>query len=221
MRGGYLTIGRWRRAPVRLHWTLPLVALIFGQGAFAPGFWLGFVLIVLIHELGHAALVRRCRCAVVSIDVHGMGGVCRWSGDPTRIQRAWIAWGGVLAEIIALIATYAVIAVFGPPETAFTIQLAAAFTTTNIWMIAFNLLPMPPLDGAEAWKLPGLLFRRWRRRAQERAAGRGGFAYEREAATLDRYSGDAPEQVQGAVDEALRRIAEDLAEPEDPKSRLN
>ena len=219
MRGGYLTIGHWRGAPVRLHWTLPLVALIFGQGAFAPGFWLGFVLIVLIHELGHAVLVRRFRCAVSSIDVHGMGGVCRWSGEPTRIQRACIAWGGVLAEIVALIATYAAIAVFGPPETAFTMQLAAAFTTTNIWMIAFNLLPMPPLDGAEAWKLPGLLLRR--RRGERASRAGAGFGYEREAATLDRYAGDPPEKVRGAVDEALRRIAEDLEEPEEPKNRLH
>jgi Zn-dependent protease len=216
VRGGYLTIGRWRGAPVRLHWTLPLIALVFGQGRFVPGFWLGFVLIVLIHELGHAALVRRFHCSVVSIDIHGMGGVCRWSGAPSPIQRAWIAWGGVLAEVVALAATYLAFALAGRPETAFTIQLAAAFTTTNIWMIAFNLLPMPPLDGAEAWKLPGLLFAR-RRRRRGGSAATSGFAYEREAATLERYSDEPSAAVKDAVDDALRRIAAGPKEPE-PKA---
>jgi Zn-dependent protease len=213
MRGGYLTIGRWRGAPVRLHWTLPLVALMFGQGRFVPGFWLGFVLIVLIHELGHAIMVRRFRCAVMSIDVHGMGGVCRWSGSPTAIQRAWIAWGGVLAQLVALAAAYVAVALAGPPGTLFTMHLAAAFTTTNVWLIALNLLPVPPLDGAEAWKLPGLL-----RRRRRRGHGSGtGFASEREVATIDRYADDPPEDVRARVDDALRRIAGE----DGPKKPLN
>jgi hypothetical protein len=72
--GGYLTLGRWRTAPERVHWTLPVGALVFGQGRFVPGFWLGFLLLVLIHELGHAVLVRRYRHRVVSIDIHALGG---------------------------------------------------------------------------------------------------------------------------------------------------
>ena len=93
LRGGYLAIGRWRGAPLRLHWTLPVGALLFGQGRFVPGFWLGFFLLVFVHELGHAVLVRRYGHGVVSIDIHALGGVCRWSGEPTAIDRSRIAWG--------------------------------------------------------------------------------------------------------------------------------
>lgn len=205
MRGGYLTLGRWRGAPVRLHWTLPVGALVFGQGRIVPGFWLGFFLLVFIHELGHAFLVRRYRHQVVSIDVHVFGGACRWSGDPTAIDRARIAWGGVLAQAVAYAVARAGLALAGPPETLFAAQLLDAFTTTNVWLIAINLIPVPPLDGAEAWKLLGL---RGGRRRGGSAAGEG-FAYEREAATLARYGDEPPKAVKAAVDDALRRIADD------------
>jgi Zn-dependent protease len=211
VRGGYLTLGRWRGAPVRLHWTLPVAALVFGQGRIVPGFWLGFFLLVFVHELGHAFLVRRYRHQVVSIDVHALGGVCRWSGEPTAIDRARIAWGGVLAQAVAYGVARAALALAGPPETVFAAQLLAAFTTTNLWLIAINLIPVPPLDGAEAWKLIGL--RRRRRRGGSKAAS--GFAYEREAATLARYADEPPAPVKAAVDDALRRIADD------PKNRPN
>jgi hypothetical protein len=213
VRNGYLTLGRWRGAPVRAHWTLPVGALVFSQGRFVPGFWLGFFSLVLVHELGHAIMVRRQRQSVVSIDIHGLGGVCRWSGDPTAVARAWIAWGGVMAQGVALVAAYVLLAVAGPPETAFTGQLAYAFTSTNIWLIAINLIPVAPLDGAEAWKLPGLLARRRRTERHDRDARAGGFEAEREAATLDRFSGEAPEAVKTAVEDALRRLGEDPKKP--------
>jgi len=213
---------------VRLHWTLPIGALVFSQGRFVPGFWLGFFLLVLLHELGHAVLVRRFRCAVVSIDVHGFGGLCRWSGTPTAVQRACIAWGGVLAQAVVLAGAHVALALAGPPETRFTAHLAAAFTGTNVWVIAINLIPVAPLDGAEAWKLPGLLIGRGR--AGRGAAGpEGGFAYEREAATLDRYSSEPSEAVKTSVDEQLRRLAQaqdangpkDPGAPKDPKTGDN
>jgi len=213
VRGGYLTLGRWRGAPVRAHWSLPLGALVFGQGRFVPGFWLGFFLLVLIHELGHAALVRRYGHRVVSIDVHALGGACCWSGEATAIDRARIAWGGVLAQGVALAIAAAAIALAGPPETALASQLAGAFTSTNVWLIAINLIPVAPLDGAEAWKLFRLLTARRRSRADAARAGKG-FAYEREAATLERYSDAPPDTVKTAVDDALRRIAGDSKKPQ-------
>jgi Zn-dependent protease len=208
LRGGYLTLGKWRQAPVRVHWTLPVGALVFGQGQFVPGFWLAFFLLVLIHELGHAVLVRRYHQRVVSIDIHALGGVCCWSGDPTAIDRARIAWGGVLAQAVAYGAARAVIALAGPPDGVFTAALAGAFTTTNVWLMAINLIPVAPLDGAEAWKLPGLLAQRRRSRPGGARAATG-FAYERESATLERYAGEPQEALKSAVDDALRRLAGD------------
>jgi len=202
---GYLVLGRWGGAPVRAHWTLPLGAFFFGHLQFVPGFWLGFFLIILIHEMGHAFVVRRQRCRVISIDVHGIGGLCQWSGGATPIGRARIAWGGVQAQFLALLFTLVVTSLLGAPSTAFAAQLVDAFTNTNVFIILLNLMPVPPLDGAEAWKLPGLLRQRHRRQAQQRRR----TALERELADVDAGDRDIRPEAKAAVDAVFRKINEE------------
>jgi stage IV sporulation protein FB len=204
--GGYLVLGRWGGAPVRAHWTVPVGAIVFGHLRFEPGFWLGFFLVTLIHELGHALVVRRYRCRVVSIDVHGLGGSCQWSGPVTAIGRAYIAWGGVAAQFLALGFTAIALSVLGAPPTRFDAQLVGAFTGTNVFLILINLIPVPPLDGAEAWKLPGLLWRRNRRRARDR----GQASIATELASLEAADREPirPE-AKAAVDDFFRKLADE------------
>jgi stage IV sporulation protein FB len=161
---GYLTIGRFRGVPLRLHWTLPLGALIFGGFRFVPAFWVGFFLLVLGHELGHAFFVQRYRHQVLSVDVTGFGGLCRWVGRATPYERAVIAWGGVLVQGLILLVAVAVLFAAGPPRSVWSVQLADVFTRTNLWLIGLNLLPLAPLDGKEAWPLVGHLADRLRSR---------------------------------------------------------
>jgi Zn-dependent protease len=189
-----------------LHWTLPLGAFAFGHGRIAPGFWLGFFLIIVLHEIGHALLVRRFGYRVTSIEVHGLGGVCRWQGDTTAMHRAQIAWGGVNAQALVFIVTVAATGLLGEPTDPFTSQLVRAFTVTNAWLIALNLLPIPPLDGAEAWKL-GKLIRDRRRRGGRKAGANVRGAVERELAALDAAERKSPSlDLQAAVDAELQRI---------------
>lgn len=168
---GYLTLARIRGVPVRFHWTVPVGAVLFGHFRFVPGFWLAFVLIVLVHELGHAAVVWAYRHRVLSIDVTGFGGLCSWTGSATPFERAAIAWGGVLAQLglLGVALGLGAAGVFSAlPGGA---DLASALVFTNLWLVALNLLPVPPLDGAEAWKIVGLLpgaYERWRLRRQGR-----------------------------------------------------
>ncbi len=168
---GYWQIARFRGIPLRVHWSLVLGALLFSGFRIEPAFWLGFVLVVLVHEAGHAALVRMYRQHVLSIDITGFGGLTRWSGATTAMQRSVIAWGGVLAQGVLLVATLAVLALAGPPRTVATAELASVLTTTNLWIMGLNLLPIPPLDGALAWRLLPALVERLRRRGPPRRPG--------------------------------------------------
>ena len=68
-----------------------------------------FFLLILIHEMGHAVLVRRVGLHAVSIDVHGFGGQCRYAGYPDPLQRSIVAWGGVLAQALLGAITLAVV----------------------------------------------------------------------------------------------------------------
>lgn len=167
---GSWTIAHWKGVPIRIHVSVVFGLLWFSRLTFAPGLWTGFLLLVLAHELGHAALVFANRATPTEVVLHGFGGECSWSGRVSPLGRAVIASGGVVAQgIVYVIATSFVKS--HPPENLFAWQVASVFAgRTNLYMIAFNLIPMPPLDGAEVWKMFPLLAERLRPSRAERKA---------------------------------------------------
>ena len=159
IRNGSLIIASWHGAPIMVHWTVILGALFFGRFEFVPVFWIAFFALVLIHELGHALMVRRFSLWLDEIVIHGLGGYCRWSGEATEIQRSIIAWGGVGAQFIVLIAATIAFFSLGSPQSFFAAQLCRVFIYTNLWIIFLNLIPISPLDGAAAWKILRIYYR--------------------------------------------------------------
>lgn len=200
---GYWQIGRFGGAPLRIHWTMPLGAFLFGGARWAPVFWGSFLVIVLWHELGHAFMVRRYGHNVASVDVTGIGGLCRWSGAATPYERAVIAWGGVAAQGLLLVVALGLRLVLGPPTTLLVAELESAFVQWNASLILLNLLPVPPFDGSEAWSLFRQLANRYRGRQvlkrvfgekspPKPGAGAARGASSRELAEkLDRIAGEA------------------------------
>jgi len=150
-RDGYLVIGRFGDAPVRIHWTTPICAFVLCGFEFVPGAWLGFVLLILLHELGHALVARKLGCYVVSIDAHALGGSCGFGGDVTRREHAMIAWGGVLAQLVVLVSSPLWSRLL--PSWSFFMDLQSVLIRTNLVLIALNLIPVRPFDGADAWNL--------------------------------------------------------------------
>jgi Zn-dependent protease len=214
---GSLVIARLRGIPIAVHWSLPLSALLFSRLRFAPAAWLGLALVVLAHELGHAALVRRNGLDVERIELFGWGGECRHSGYATRWQLAEIAWGGVLAQALLLPLGYLLAPRFGSGAPA---ELLASFGEPSLFMIGLNLLPIPPLDGSRAWSLLGMAWRRRRAARVRNSVSRRGaaLAKQRERAMktvheLERnervepssllLEGEAADQVRRAVKRAV------------------
>ena len=205
MAGGYFRLGTVRRVPIRVHWSAALGALLFGRLQFAPGVWAGFFLLILLHELGHAAVVWRFRKQVVGIDLSGMGGLCHWTGEVTAVQRAVIAWGGVAVQGLVLAGAIVFGLVVGPAQGRFANDFADALTTSNAMIIGFNLIPVPPLDGARAWLLLPLLWRRHLARRKRRTARRILETYD-EVAPLPQGA-DGEVQLAPALEEELQRIS--------------
>lgn len=164
MSRGWWTIGRLRGAPIRLHWSLPLGALVWSGFSFAPAFWVSFALLILVHELGHALLVLRYGLGLSEIAVHGAGGYCSHERSGSRYEESAVAWGGVLAQLALFVVVQVAAFVLGPPRSIHAAQAFHVLTSTNLWLIALNLIPIEPLDGAKAWPLLGMLFSRSRRR---------------------------------------------------------
>lgn len=72
------------------------------------------------------------------------------------MSRICIAWGGVWAQTLVLLA-------LGPVVRADSL-VASVVVGCNVAMMLVNLIPLVPFDGAEAWVLPLLLGRRLRDR---------------------------------------------------------
>jgi Zn-dependent protease len=205
LENGYLRIGSWRGAPMRVHWTMPVGAFLLGRAQFVPVFWAAFFLIVLWHELGHALMVRRCGHRVVSVDVTGFGGLCRWAGSATPFERSLIAWGGVVAQGVLLVGALGARALLGPPTSALLAEIESAAIQWNLSLIVLNLLPMRPFDGAEAWPL----FRLWleRRRGQrvlEQILGKPGARKPAPRPPADSSSRKLAENLERIAEEARR-----------------
>lgn len=157
-RGGVLHVRIPRLPPLELHWTLLLGMLFFGRGTLGGA--LGFFVLVLGHELGHAALVRARGLRTIAIAMHWMGGECRYDGgSATPLDQAIIAWGGVLAQAAILVPAL-VLAETLAPGPGVVAELLSVLVVANLLMIVLNLLPIPALDGGRAWQVFGLLRRR-------------------------------------------------------------
>ncbi len=150
MKRGYLGLG-----VLRLHWSVPFGVIAFSGFVLEPVRWLGVAGLLLVHALGHAAAARLVGVRPGAWELTGIGGQCA-VGEPTPLRGAVIAWGGIVAQLVVLAVTELVGGV--RPD------LRWVATVGNAWLIAVNLIPMAPFDGADAWQLPYLLGQRARQR---------------------------------------------------------
>jgi Zn-dependent protease len=157
-RGG-LNVGRIFGVQLRLHWSTALGPLVFTGLRFDTVDWACFFGLLLAHELGHVIAVKAAGARPTLVEVTGYGGRCQWRGDVSPSGRAAIAWGGVLAQLALLAAALAYVSVFGIPLSHVAVRAFSTLTDANLWLIAVNLVPLPVLDGLEAWRLPILLGR--------------------------------------------------------------
>jgi hypothetical protein len=152
-----------RLGPLRLHWSLLLGAALFCALQPRPLLLLGYAAVLLAHLLGHALALAGTRLRVDGVMLHALGGELLGEGEVSPVRRSLIALCGVLAQV-ALLALALLVPMPG--------DLQEAFTRRNGVMLLMNLVPLKPLDGALAWKLPRRLrdARRLRFRGEMRAS---------------------------------------------------
>jgi Zn-dependent protease len=153
---GFLTVGRIRGVPVRVHWATPIGALLVGRFQFRPVEWALFAVLVLLHELAHAAAAQAFRLEVWSADLVPWGGQCVHERPRSDAALAVIAAAGPAMNFaLAFVALVALDAGHGVLPARVR-DLVDTFALANVFVGAVNLIPVPPLDGARAWKLPGI-----------------------------------------------------------------
>jgi hypothetical protein len=141
-----------------LHWSLPLFPLL--ARCFTPISFVLAIVILAVHEIGHAIVVRWRGLRSYAIRMHGMGGHCLHEGG-SALDEAWIAWGGVAAQFPFFVLGVALTELLPPGRL--NDDLYLSLVIANAMMITFNLLPIRGLDGHKAWGL-------FRLRRAERAA---------------------------------------------------
>ncbi len=173
----YWQLGRWRRIPVSLHWSSliscawlyfffwDLLATIIASGAFFA--------LLLVHEFGHVAALRRKKIPVLAIRLYGIH--CETEhGYTSKGNAILVAWAGVAAQLVvlllALAASYSLNSVSSPIVALIAGPLLLVFTKLNVFLMVVALLPIGPFDGHDAWAaIPRMrnALRKRRRQARE------------------------------------------------------
>lgn len=144
---------------LRLHWSLLLGAALFCALSPRPLLLVGYAAVLLAHVAGHAFAVLGTRLSVSGVILHALGGELTGSGEATPLRRSVIAASGLLAQLALLLGALGA-QHYLPPD------LADALVRRNGIVLLLNLIPVRPLDGALAWRLPSRL--RWSRRLRAR-----------------------------------------------------
>lgn len=159
MQSGYWLVGKWWRIPVSIHWTLllwlPWYLLQDKNLVWAVLTLLAFTALLCAHEMGHAAIARSRRVKVYAIKLYLLHGQCEHQHPYYEADDVFIAWGGVLAQLVVLILAIAAkhLIIWLAPSTYYLLApLFSVFINANIVIAAINLIPIAPLDGHKAWR---------------------------------------------------------------------
>jgi Zn-dependent protease len=158
-----------RGADTYVHWTVFAVAAFILAGVIShPGLsLLGLICyfaVLLIHETGHMIAAQRKGCRVECIELYPIFAVTRFEVPWSRLDHCFIAWGGVIAQALVFIPLIGWVATHGYTSVEEINMVLAILGFFSFGVAIFNLLPIPPLDGAMAWQLfPELLAERRRK----------------------------------------------------------
>jgi Zn-dependent protease len=210
---GSIRIGQVRGIPLRTHWSVPLLVVLFAYGlgsrtlpSYVPGLASGvytlgalagallLVVSLVVHEAAHALTGRRAGIPVQDMTLWALGGMTRMDRPKTARAAFVVAVSGPLASLAvggaALAAGVGTYALFGRSVPAGVLLWLGG---ANLLLGVFNLLPAAPLDGGRV--LQAAVW--WRTGDQNRAlraAGRSGqvFGWLLVAVGVLSFAGGAP-----------------------------
>ena len=161
-------LGQWRGIPISLHWTVFIgIAWFYYQTRSLADTAIAFVaffFLILVHELGHAAVARWRGIEVESIRLFFIHGTCTTEEPEYELDDVLIAWGGVAAQFAVLVIAFSVdllFSTFSPLAHAIASPVLRVLIETNLFIMIVNLIPVAPFDGAKAWRILPLLREWW------------------------------------------------------------
>lgn len=177
MQVGRLTrVGQVYGVDIYVHWSIlafavvilamtnrKLATTLFGMAA--------YVALLILHESGHLIMARRRGCEPYSMALYPIFGLASFEAPESRIDRALIAWGGVLAQAVTAVPLTAYIAFVGYTRFEPVNAVLAILGGYSLLVAVFNLLPIRPMDGSRAWDIIPAWLEQRRNRNQRPLAG--------------------------------------------------
>jgi Zn-dependent protease len=154
---------------VYAHWSVLLVGTLILFGAFERpaetlAAWTAYFSVILIHECGHMLAAHRKGYQVLAIELYPIHGCTRFQKPWSRYDHALIAWGGVAAQAAVAVPLVTLVAIFGFTRYDAVNVAIGILGYYSLALAVFNLIPVPALDGANAWYLIPELIKRARNR---------------------------------------------------------
>lgn len=149
--------------PVYVHWSI-----LFG--GLLPSPWVGFhalellyftigyIILVAVHEFGHALAAKTVGLKVLAVEMSIAGGVCRYEFAPSIGSALFVTSAGLLAQLLLLIVSMIYVSIIGDEAGTAENCLLLIFTFVNVLMFVINIIPVRALtglstDGVVLWKL--------------------------------------------------------------------
>lgn len=158
---------RFFGASVLMHWSVLVFALLvmlidYRRPANGVMAIVSYLALIALHEAGHAFVASRVGARPFEILIGMLHGHCRYHQPYYAKYDYLVAWGGVLAQLAVAIPVLVLHRITGFGHIDPLGPIVAILGYASLLMAAFNLLPLPFLDGGKAWKLPPLLWKEWR-----------------------------------------------------------
>lgn len=161
---GYFKLAQIGGVRLLVHWSLPAGGAIVAAFMHAdPKQWvffcLAYLLLVIIHEAGHVLAAVAVRLRVFTVEISGVGGLCRIERPRCVRHSVFVYTAGLLAQALVFSITLAYIGVFGSPGSPFGAAIVFTFTVVNVVIFAINLIPRRSsrsglaTDGLVLWRL--------------------------------------------------------------------
>ena len=156
-----LSLGRLFGVPFQLHWSVLVVAVVFGSSLAASFGVIGaaiallaFLASITAHEVAHALVARRHGVGTLSIQLWAMGGVARLEREASTARaEGWIAAAGPLTSLsIGAMSLGTMFGLGGLGVDGVVLGIFGWLGVINLALGVFNLLPGAPLDGGRILK---------------------------------------------------------------------
>lgn len=143
--------------PVAVHWMFWVTCALIGRGAnvktgrdlmFLVVFMTAAFLSVLIHELGHALVMRRFGARGVNIMLYAFGGLASGSRSFKRFESILVSLAGPVLQILAGFLMWLLFKYSNNDPLLVRVFLEDFVSVSIAWAI-LNLIPIYPLDGGK------------------------------------------------------------------------